>query len=204
MIERQAEAPIDVGLDGMLRIAVVPHVRAGLDRAELGRRAVLVGAADEQHLVPDLAAETRMHIGGQKRAGEIAEVLDPVDVGQRAGDQNLAHDTSVCVRRRRARKTKALPHRRKGSGSRRLPRAIGRASTLPNGALAVGPAHSRRMDYVGLCHGALTTVLVGSRNGRAFIQSAKGPLPQLLSDAQRPRSRRKRSTGADEASARMR
>ena len=98
MIERQAEAPIDVGLDGMLRIAVVPHVRAGLDRAELGRRAVLVGAADEQHLVSDLAAETRMHIGGQKRADEIAEVLDPVDVGQRAGDQNFAHDTSVCVR----------------------------------------------------------------------------------------------------------
>jgi hypothetical protein len=98
MVERQAEAPIDVGLDGMLRIAVVLHVRAGLDRTELGRRAVLVGAADEQHLVSDLAAETRMHVGGQERADEIAEVLDPVDVGQRAGDQNFAHDTSVCVR----------------------------------------------------------------------------------------------------------
>lgn len=38
MIKRQAEAPIDVGLDGMLRIAVVPYVLAGLDRTELRRR----------------------------------------------------------------------------------------------------------------------------------------------------------------------
>ena len=98
VIERQAEAAIDVRLDRMLRIAVVPHVLAGLDRAELRRSAVLVGAADEQYLVAELAAETRVHIRGQKRADEIAEVLDAVDVGQRAGDQNLAHDTSVRVR----------------------------------------------------------------------------------------------------------
>jgi hypothetical protein len=42
---------------------------------------VLVGAADEQYLVAELAAETRMHIRGQKRADEIAEVLDAVDIG---------------------------------------------------------------------------------------------------------------------------
>jgi hypothetical protein len=30
------------------------------------------GAADEQHLVADLAAETRMHVRGQQRADEIA------------------------------------------------------------------------------------------------------------------------------------
>src|SRR3981189_2190287 len=94
MIERQIEASIDVRLDRVLRIAVAPHVFAGLDRAELRRRAVLVGAANEQYFVAELAAETPMHIRGQERADEIAEVLDAVDVRQGAGDQNLAHDMS--------------------------------------------------------------------------------------------------------------
>src|SRR5262245_2175049 len=89
MIERQAEAAIDVRLDRVLRVAIAPHVLAGRERAELGRRAVLVGAADEQHLVADLAAETRVHVRGQERADEVAEVLNPVDVRQRTRDQNL-------------------------------------------------------------------------------------------------------------------
>ena len=176
VIERQAEAAIDVGLDRMLRIAVVPHVLAGLDRTELRRCTVLVGAADEQYLVAELAAETRMHIRGQKRADEIAEVLDAVDVGQRAGDQNLAHDTSVRVRSADP-ETKALPHQRKGSGSRRMPRAIGRASTLPAGPVAVGPAHLRRVIEVRHGHAVLTTVSVRSRAAIvSSIHSATGPL----------------------------
>ena len=51
MVERQAEAAIDVGLDRMLRVAIARDVLPGRERGELGRRAVLVGAADEQHLV---------------------------------------------------------------------------------------------------------------------------------------------------------
>ena len=51
MVERQAEAPIDVGLDRMLLRRSSRHVRPAAGGAELGRRAVLVGAADEQHLV---------------------------------------------------------------------------------------------------------------------------------------------------------
>src|SRR5436190_14303610 len=84
---------------------------------------------------------------------------------------------------RRARKRKALPRGRKGSGSWRLPRAIGRASTLPAGDRAVGPVHSR----------ARSEQYVGHIN-----------LPQLLSDAHNRRSRRKRSTGAEDLIARMR
>ena len=81
MIERQAEAAVDARLDRMLRVAVRAHVEAGLDRAELGRRAVLGGASDEQYVVAELAAEARMYVRGQEGAHEIAEMLDAVDVG---------------------------------------------------------------------------------------------------------------------------
>src|SRR5258706_893190 len=115
-------------------------------------------------------------------------MLEAIDVRQSAGDQNPGHDTSVRERVRRTRKTKALPLGRKGSGFWRLPRAIGRASTLPAGSQAVGPGHSRAMKEQGLGHVPLTTM---SR-------------PQLFIDAQSRRSRRKRSTGADDLIARMR
>jgi hypothetical protein len=36
-----------------------------------------------------------MHVGGQQRARQIAEVLDAVDVGQRAGDQDLRNLSSI-------------------------------------------------------------------------------------------------------------
>ena len=80
MVERQAEASIDVGLDCVLGIAIGAHLLPGLDGAELRRRAVLVGAADEQHLVADLAAEARVHVRRKQRADEVAEVLDAIDV----------------------------------------------------------------------------------------------------------------------------
>ncbi len=86
MIEREAEAAINIGLDRMLRVAIGADVLPGLDRAELGRRAVLVGAADEQHLVAELPAETCMHVGRQQRAREVAEMFYAVDVGKRTGD----------------------------------------------------------------------------------------------------------------------
>src|SRR5262245_7062383 len=52
-------------------------------------------------------------------------------------------------------KRKALPLARKGSGYRRMPRAIGRASTLPAGPPAVGPAHSREINERRRGHGML-------------------------------------------------
>ncbi len=81
MIEGEIEPAIDVGLDLMLLVAIGRDVEAGRLGAELGRSAVLVGRADEQHLVADLAAISRMDVGGEERAGEIAEMLDAVDVG---------------------------------------------------------------------------------------------------------------------------
>ena len=93
MVERQAEAPVDVGLHRMLARAVLGDRQAGRLRRQLGRRAVLVGAAEEQHLVAGLPAEAGVDVGGQQRAREVAEMLDAVDVGQGAGDQEFGHGT---------------------------------------------------------------------------------------------------------------
>ncbi|MHC2424351.1 hypothetical protein ACVIST_001096 [Bradyrhizobium elkanii] len=91
MIEGEAEAPVDVGLDGVLRGAERADILSGLDGAELGRRAVLVGGADEEHVVTDLAAEAGVDVGGQQRADQIAEMLDAVHIGKGAGDENFGH-----------------------------------------------------------------------------------------------------------------
>src|SRR5262245_53910872 len=133
MVERKAEAAIDVGLQRMLGIAIAADLLARFDGAELGRGAVLVGAADEQHLVAELAAEARMHVRRQQRADEIAEMLDAVDVGQRTGDQNLAHDTSVRERERLTPESKSPSARRKGPGLRACPaRPAARPSFRPD------------------------------------------------------------------------
>ena len=79
MVEREAEAAVHVGLERVVRVAIGADVLPGRDRAELGRRAVLVGAADEQHLVAGLAAEARMHVGREQRAHQVAEMLDAID-----------------------------------------------------------------------------------------------------------------------------
>ena len=99
MIERQAEATIDVGLHRMLARAVVGDRHAGRLGRELDRRAVLVGAAEEQDLVAGLPAKAGVDVGRQQRAGEVAEMLYAVDVGQRAGDQELGSwDLSIVSR----------------------------------------------------------------------------------------------------------
>jgi hypothetical protein len=134
VVEREAEAAIDVGLDRVLRVAVRADVLPGAKRAELRRGAVLVGAADEQHVVAELAAEPRMDVGRQQRADQIAEMLDAVDVRNRAGDQDPAHgDVLRCGKRAGPEWKKKEPFR--GGGRARacgaLPRAYGRASALP-------------------------------------------------------------------------
>ena len=64
---------------------------------QLGRRAVLVGGAEEQDVVAGLPAEAGVDVGRQHGAGQVAEVLDAVDVGQRAGDQELGSwDSPSC------------------------------------------------------------------------------------------------------------
>ncbi len=91
MVERQAETPREVGLDLVLFGAVVGDAEAGGIGGELGRRAVLVGRADEEDVVSAQAHVARVHVCGQHGADEVAKVLDPVDVRQGARDQMATH-----------------------------------------------------------------------------------------------------------------
>jgi hypothetical protein len=48
---------------------------------------VLVGGTQEKHFDTALTGETTVDVGRQHRPHEVAEMLDAVDVGQRAGDE---------------------------------------------------------------------------------------------------------------------
>src|SRR5262249_54831478 len=101
---------------------------------------MLVGAANEQDIRTGLPPEAGVHIGGQQRGDEIAEVLDAVDVGNGTRDEIAGHVRILAGGCRTPRNQKALPLGRKSSGSALASR--GRASTLPATFLAVGPVHS--------------------------------------------------------------
>ena len=91
MVEGQAEACGEVLLD------IVHFGAIGLDRfaclggGEFGGGAVFVGGADEHDLVAARAHVAGEEVGGQLAADEVAEVLDPVDVGDGGGDENPCH-----------------------------------------------------------------------------------------------------------------
>src|SRR6516164_11176467 len=95
-VERQAEASADVALQGVLLVAIAAHIEPRFEGAELGRSAVFVGGANEQHLMPLHPPKPCMHIRRQHRTGKIAEMLDAVDVRQGGRDQIAAHH-SLCV-----------------------------------------------------------------------------------------------------------
>jgi hypothetical protein len=76
-------------------VAIGAHILAGLGGGQFGRRAVLVRGADVEDLGAGGPLEAREDVGGQHRAGQIAEVLDPVDVRQGGGDQNARHGARI-------------------------------------------------------------------------------------------------------------
>src|SRR5262245_5334562 len=98
MIEREPEAGADVALDDEVPVAIFAHVLARLLGGQLGRRAVLVGGANEKHLMALQPAKARMHVRGQLRAGEIAQVLDAVDIGKRGRDEIAGHEARYLGR----------------------------------------------------------------------------------------------------------
>jgi len=66
--------------------------------SELGRCAVLVGAADEEHVGAGLATKPRMHVGRQQRADEVTEMLlNPIleDLPFQNGDNVLLFVNSM-------------------------------------------------------------------------------------------------------------
>ena len=87
MVQRQAEAAADVGLD---RCCSSQNAATGWPASAAASSAGVPCSSVAQmneHLLAALALEARMDVGRQQAAGEIAEVLDAVDVGQGAGDQ---------------------------------------------------------------------------------------------------------------------
>ena len=80
VLPRKPEPLAEIPLDGVLAAAVLGDVEARLERGELGRGAVLVGGADEEDVLAPQAQVAGVHVGGQHRADEVAQVLDPVDV----------------------------------------------------------------------------------------------------------------------------
>lgn len=91
IVKGQLEAVVD----GLLRVM---RLRAELsDRQslllgrQLGRSAVLIGGADVEDIATALAEVPGVHIRWQHRPDHVAQVLDPVDVGKRAGDQVTSH-----------------------------------------------------------------------------------------------------------------
>ncbi len=96
MIEAEPEPVGDVLLDLPHPRAIRRHRLARLGRGQLRRRAMLVGGADEQHLMPARPRIARIDIRRQLAAHQIAEMLDAVDVGQGGGDQDTGHGAPYC------------------------------------------------------------------------------------------------------------
>ena len=95
MVEGQAEALGDLRLHLVHLGAVLGHRLAGLGGGKLGRGAVLVGGAEEQHLVAPGALVAGEEIRRKLAAHEVAQMLDPVDVGDRRGDEMPCHVSPV-------------------------------------------------------------------------------------------------------------
>ena len=97
MIEGQTKAIGDVFLHGMHRCAKFFHRLASLGGSQFGGCAMFIGGADKHHLMAAPAHVACKKIGGQLAAHKIAQVLDPVDIGNGRCDQNPCHDAPFGV-----------------------------------------------------------------------------------------------------------
>ena len=98
MVEGQPEPVGDVLLDLVHLGAELLDRLAGLGGGKFCRGAVFVGGADEHHLMPAAPHVAGEKVGGKLGADEIAEVLDPVDVGNGGGDEDAGHAGRPSVR----------------------------------------------------------------------------------------------------------
>src|SRR5262245_22147415 len=112
VIEGQIKSTVDVGLDCVLLVTKAANILACGSRAELGRRAVFVGPADEQYFGTRLPAKACMHICGQERADKVAKMFDAIDVGDGAGDEIAGHRLHPSARTPNPKKQK--PSRQDG------------------------------------------------------------------------------------------
>ncbi len=91
MVEGEPEARGDLLLHLVHLGAIILDRLAGLGGGELGRGAVLVGGADEHDLVAAAAHVAGIEIRRKLASDQIAQMLDPVDVGDRRSDEYPRH-----------------------------------------------------------------------------------------------------------------
>ena len=96
VIKAEAEAIGDLGLDITHLGAIVRDRLASLCGGEFGGGSVFVCGAEEEHLMATLAQVAGVEIGGELGADEIAQMFDPVDVGDCRGDEVTCHLGSLC------------------------------------------------------------------------------------------------------------
>ena len=129
MIEGQAETIGQLGLNGMHFGTIFCHWLARLGRSKLCRGSVFVRGAEKQHLVTPRTLVAGIEIGGQLAADEVAQMLDPVDVGNGGGDEMSSH-ASASGRSRRPLSASAGGGKVRGdtAGKSEAPNACCRAS----------------------------------------------------------------------------
>ena len=97
MIERHTEPFGDLILHRPHFRAVFLNRFTRFGRCQFRRRAMLIGGTEKQHLMAARTLETGVKIRRQLAAHKIAEVLDPVDIRDRGGDEMPSHAESSCV-----------------------------------------------------------------------------------------------------------
>ena len=98
MVETQSEAARNLGLDGMHLGAIISNGLSGLCGGELGRGAMFVSGAQKQHFEPASTQVACVKVGRQLRPHQIAQVFDPVDVGDSRCDQVTGHQWRLWIR----------------------------------------------------------------------------------------------------------
>jgi hypothetical protein len=93
-IEGESKLLSELLLNRMHFRAVFRNRQPGLVGGQFRRRTVLIRRADEENLVPAGSMEPSAGIRRKHRANKIAQMLDPIDVGQRGRDQDAGHDVS--------------------------------------------------------------------------------------------------------------
>src|SRR3954464_15739921 len=82
MIEGETKAIAEILLDRVHLRAVLVDRKTGFMRRELSRRAVFVRCADKEDLIAARTLEARIGVRRQHGADKVAEMFDPVDIGQ--------------------------------------------------------------------------------------------------------------------------
>eukprot|EP00166_Cyanidium_caldarium_P000929 ctg_1404.g427 len=99
MVETQVEPAINVPVQPVVLVAQLSWCDALLGRLGLGGRAVLIRAADEQHVHPGLSQVAGVHVRRQHRPDQIAQVRHVIHVGEGRSHQHVPLTGYRCRQR---------------------------------------------------------------------------------------------------------